>query len=437
MFFDPEDLFGGGMGGFPGGGFGGRRPQRPRGDNTALYRELGVETKATATEIKKAYRKLAREHHPDRGGDQEKFKAISNAYEVLSDPNRRKAYDATGDPNADPREVMNQRPKRKGKATQFELSVPLDQFFTGKTRRIRVTKRVICEGCEGKGGHGVATCSPCGGRGIRIVDRRIGMNMIQRMQMECDRCSGKGKVTPEGQTCKTCIGVGLKKETKVLAVEIMRGMKHDEKITFSEEGDQHPDMTAGDVHVILKQAPHPLFKRSPEGCHLTLTKKITLLEALTGFQFALEHLDGRTLIVSSEPNTTYKQGDIKAIKEEGFPLRNSPGTNGHMYITLDVVMPTTLDAKTANALKQLLGPVVVRPELTAALQKKARMNANTHMDTGEEDDLKLRTQDCTLQTVNIEAEKRAYRQLLQDEHNAYDSDEEQEGHGQQVGCRTQ
>lgn len=415
--------------GFPGGGRGG--PPRKTGDNTKLYKDLGVETKATAAEIKKAYRKLCLKHHPDRGGDEEKFKVISAAYEVLSDPEKRARYDATGDPDSDYRP----RPKAKGKPTQFELQVPLDQFFTGKTRRIRVTRTVLCEGCQGKGGHGVTSCSPCDGRGVRIVRRRLGANMIQQMQMECDVCSGKGEVVPPGQRCKSCRGGGLKKETKILAVEITRGMKHKEKITFAEEGDQHPDVTPGDVHVILLQKSHPVFKRSPEGCHLYVTKQITLLEALTGFQFPLDHLDGRTLIISSEPNTVYKQGDIKAIKEEGFPLRNNPGVNGHLYITLDVVMPTSLDGKTSNALRQLLGPVRRRPSLTAALEKKSRMGTSTTMD--DEEDLSTVVQDVRIAHVDIEAEKRAYANLVREESNIHDEDDPEEHGPQQVGCRTQ
>jgi DnaJ-class molecular chaperone len=251
------------------------------GDNTILYKQLGLDSKASQEDIKREYRKLARKWHPDRnGGNDEKFKEIQNAYDVLSNEEKRKAYDATGDPNADPNTIQGMR-KRKGKSTQFELEVPLEQFYTGATRKIRVTKTVICEGCQGKGGTNVVACQPCRGRGVRIVDRQIGPSMIQRMQMECDRCSGKGEIIPPGSQCTVCRGQCLKKETKVLSVEIMRGMKHNEKIVFSEEGDQHPEVTAGDVVVVLKQQDHATFTRSPDGCHLTFKKCITLLEALT------------------------------------------------------------------------------------------------------------------------------------------------------------
>jgi DnaJ family protein A protein 2 len=435
MFF--EDMFGGGgfPGGFPGGGFGGR-PQRPRGDTTALYNTLGVDQKATQAEIKKAFRKLAMKHHPDRGGDENKFKEINNAYEVLSDEAKRKAYDATGDPNADPNMLPGGRRKRKGKSTQFELEVPLSQFYTGHTRRIRVTKTIVCRGCEGKGGHGVTSCSTCRGRGVRIIDRELGRNMIQRMQMECDRCSGRGEVIPQGSKCTECRGGGLKKETKVLNVEITRGMKHNEKLTFHEEGDQTPETTPGDVVVVLKQAAHPTFTRTPDGCHLYINQEITLLESLTGFQLSFEHLDGRIMLVNSEPGKIYQKGDVKCIREEGFPLPQG-ATNGHLYINISVAMPTTLDQKTVTALKALLGSVPgqlrTRPQVVAA---KATLQSQGTM---TDDDVKGVVQEFTLETVDIEQEKRAYKEMLRTHHNQYDDDDDEQemGGGQNVACRTQ
>jgi len=262
--------------------------------------------------------------------------------------------------------------------------------------------------------------------------------MIQRMQMECDRCHGKGEIIPEGNKCNSCRGGGLKKETKVLAVEITRGMKNNEKIVFNEEGDQHPDTTPGDVVVVLKQAEHPIFTRTPDGCHLYVKKNITLLEALTGFQLTIEHLDGRVLIVNSEEGQIYQKGDVKAIREEGFPLRNS-SNNGHIYITINVTMPPSLDQKTRQGLRQILQGVPAcvqrRPEVQAAQERLAKQTTGSMND----DDVKGQVSTYQLESVDVEAEKRTYAQLMREEHAAYDSDnEEQEGAGpQQATCRTQ
>jgi len=411
--FGFEELFGGGG---MGGGFHGHPGMRkPKGDTTVLYKQLGVDTKATEKEIRKAYRKLAIKHHPDRGGDVDEFKKIQNAYDVLSDPQKRKAYDMTGDPDADPNMIRGVR-KRKGRNTMFELSVPLEQFYIGASRKIRVTKTVICGSCEGAGGTGVTTCTLCRGRGARIVDRRIGPGMVQRMQMQCNRCDGKGEVIPQGNRCRQCSGEGTKKEGKVLEVHIGKGMKHGEKVVFSEEGDQHPDVTPGDVIVVLKKKAHPVFKRTPDGCHLILKKKITLLEALTGFQFKITHLDGRVLQVSSEPDTIYKSGDIKAIREAGMPLRGDVMTYGHLYIELEVEFPKTLSKKKKTQLRKCLG---------APAKPEGDGDGET-MDDAEEH---------VLEEVDIAAERAAYQKLMED--NPSQLDEDEDDGPQEVACRTQ
>lgn len=411
MFF--EDMFGGGGGGFHG-GFGGM-PTKPKGDTTKLYKVLGVDTKATTSEIKKAYRSLARKYHPDRpSGDAEKFKEVQNAYDVLGDANRKIAYDATGDPDADERIVARHR-KPKGKTTKFELSVPLEQFYNAHTRRIRVTKSVVCTTCNGEGGSGVTSCGTCRGRGIRVIDRQIGPGMIQRMQVQCNACDGKGQVIPPGKRCKDCKTVGTTKTSSVLSVHVEKGMKHGEKIVFNEEGDQSLETTPGDVVVILKQASHPVFTRTPDGCHLVVEKKITLVEALTGFAFNLEHLDGRILHIQSRPGHVYTTGTVDALREEGMPLRGDVMTRGHLYIKLQVIYPTTLSANQKAKLKNILGPA---PSPAAPMV----------------DEEKLET--VSLESVDIQAEKAAYAKLIGDHRSQYDEDEDEMGGPQEVGCRT-
>lgn len=381
---------------------GGGMPRRPKGDTTKLYKELGVEKKATKQEIRKAYRKLARIHHPDRpNGDAKKFAEIQNAYDVLYDDDKRKAYDATGDPNADPRSFgQSRRRKKKGKPTVFNLEIPLEQFYNGHTRKIRVRKTVIQKDFEGE----MIDCQRCRGRGVVIIDRRLGPGMIQRMQQHCPDCEGQGKIIPPGM---------LKKETKVLSVFITKGMKPGEKIKFSEEGDQHPDIIPGDVIVVCRRKVHPVFKRTPEGCHLIMQKKITLLEALTGFTFHVEHLDGRILVVKSEPGKIYKSGDIKAIRDEGMPLRHEPMTRGHLYINLEVVYPNQLSRGKQRALQACLGTPV---------------DAKAPSDDVENHEL---------EKVDVDAEKARFKRLVADNPSYLESDDEEDNEGQGVSCRAQ
>jgi DnaJ family protein A protein 2 len=258
--------------------------------------------------------------------------------------------------------------------------------------------------------------------------------MVQRMQMECDRCGGKGEVIPDGQRCNGCRATGLKKETKVITVEITRGMKHNEKIVFNEEGDQRPDEVPGDVIVVLKAQEHKTFTRTPDGCHLYVKRSVSLLEALTGFEFVVTHLDGRTLIVQSNPNVIYSDNDVHAIKEEGMPILGG-SQHGHLYITIRVEMPRRLTQAQKAQLKNsgLLGAVRTSHDVKAAQARLASQDTSTMTD---EDESK-QVQSVTLEQVDLEAEKAAYKELLREHHSQYDEDEEDEMEGQQVGCRAQ
>jgi DnaJ family protein A protein 2 len=433
-----EDFFGGGgfPGGFPGGGArfhggfpGGDDEEDEETKKEGYLRELGLDNKASVDDIKRAYKKLALKHHPDRpGGNAEKFKKIQDAYDSL-----------TADPKAKPSGRSNGPPKRKLKPTEETLDVTLEDLYTGATRTVAYTRKVICKICSGKGGQEVTPCVRCSGRGAILVDRRLGP-MIQRMQIPCDRCEGKGEIIPESKKCVPCRGLGRKSETKAMSVEIQKGMKHGEKIVFDEEGDQHPEVVSGDFVVQLRQSEHSTMKRSKDGFHIVVEKRISLLEALTGFQFTIQHLDGRTLLVNSEPNTIYKDREIRAIKDEGFPVKNAH-VNGHIIINLMVDMPTSLDNKEVfdlpradrkTLLGRLLGGSRRRPSVEAAILKKAAQDTAPY----EEETKSTAVHEVTLERIDLEAENSTFQKILR-AHGEPD-DEDEEGQGVRVGgCQAQ
>jgi DnaJ family protein A protein 2 len=133
--------------------------------------------------------------------------------------------------------------------------------------------------------------------------------MIQQVPTKCGGCNGTGSQISEKDRCTTCSGERTIKEKKTLEVFVTRGMRHGERITFKNEADESPDATPGDVVVVLQQVEHPTFKR--EGANLFTKRSITLIEALTGFNFLLTHLDGRVLRVQSEPGMVVKPGQTK------------------------------------------------------------------------------------------------------------------------------
>jgi len=315
-------MFFGGGGGFPfpgmdGQGMGGGGRPKKNADTTKFYKSLEVEKSASDAEIKKAYRKLAVKHHPDKGGDPEKFKEITRAYEVLSDSDKRSKYDRYGEDGleegggGDPTDIFEamfggggrggggQRRRQKTSDVTQPLKVTLEQCYNGQTKKMAITRKVIDKQ------KGVQECSDCGGRGVKVQMIRMGP-MIQQMQSACDSCGGQGK------SFKT------KQDREVLEVMIQKGSPDNHKVVFREMADEQPDHDTGDVVFVLKQQEHAVFKR--RGADLFVEKDISLVEALCGFEMEINHLDGRKLLVKTNP------GDIVKPMEQGFdPFADNEG----------------------------------------------------------------------------------------------------------------
>lgn len=310
-------FFGGfpGMPGMPGGKAGGRGGKEV--DTTKFYKTLEVEKTASEAEIKKAYRKLAVKHHPDKGGDPEKFKEITRAYEVLSDAEKRSAYDRFGEEGleggggaSDPTDIFDaffggggrgggQKRRPKTKDVVQPLKVSLEQLYNGCTRKMAITRQVIDKK------KGVQECRQCDGRGVRVEVRRMGP-MVQQMQSQCGACGGAGK------------SFQTKSEREILEVHVQKGAPEGHKVTFREMADEHPDADTGDVIFVLKQEEHPVFKR--KGADLFVERRISLVEALCGFSLDLVHLDGRKLLIKTSP------GEIVKPMAQGFdPLARDEG----------------------------------------------------------------------------------------------------------------
>ncbi|CAE7753896.1 DNAJ1 [Symbiodinium sp. CCMP2592] len=310
------------FGGFPGGdgfpGMGGKGGGRGKNaDTTKFYKLLEVDKGASEADIKKAYRKLAVKHHPDKGGDPEKFKEITRAYEVLSDSDKRSKYDRFGEEGLDNdgpgdagdifeaffggggrRGGGGQRRRQKTKDVVQNLKVTLEQMYVGATKKMAITRQVIDKK------KGVQECRECDGRGVKVEVVRMGP-MIQQMQSQCHSCGGQGK------------SFQTKQEREVLEVHVQKGSPDGHKVTFREMADEHPDADAGDVIFVLKQQEHADFKR--KGADLYVERKISLVEALCGFQMELTHLDGRKLLIKTQPGEIVKpmsQGFDPLAKEE-------------------------------------------------------------------------------------------------------------------------
>mmetsp|Transcript_5534 Transcript_5534/g.8173 ORF Transcript_5534/g.8173 Transcript_5534/m.8173 type:complete len:336 (+) Transcript_5534:84-1091(+) len=294
---------------------------------------------------------------------------------------------------------------RKGETVRKPLEVTLNDLYNGATRKIKVSRSRNCEPCNGTGASDpskIKTCGRCKGQGTVTEYRRVGPGFVTQTRSACSDCQGLGKSVDKKFICKECGGKKVVSKKKVLEIHIDKGMKDGQKIVFEGEGDEYPDIIPGDIVFHLKQREHKDFTR--KHAHLYMKKKITLSAALTGAEFTIEHLDGRTLLCSSSPGEVIKPGMVKQIENEGMPIYKSPFEHGNMFIEFEIVFPKTIPSNYIDKLNEVLPP-------------KEKVNSNKNME------------EVTLMEPD-------YSQKEQRSSNAYDSDDEMEGQ-QGVQCATQ
>ena len=337
-----------------------------------LYAVLGVSRDATAEEIKRSYRRLARELHPDVNPDpatQDRFKEVTAAYEVLSDPDKRQMYDLGGDPRSGQGgagfgqgfgfgDIMDAffgtqsrgpRPRMgRGKDALIRLQVTLAEATFGATRELTVDTAVACDECSGAGtapGSSVVTCTMCQGRGeVQSVQRSfLGQVMTAR---PCPQCQGFGTLIPH--PCAECSGEGRVRTRRTITVKIPPGVDTGTRIQLTGEGEVGPGAgPAGDLFLEIVETPHDVFSRQGDDLHCTITLPMTA--AALGTSIDLETLDGAETI-DIKPGT--QSGQTVTLRQKGVAHLRASG-RGDLHVHVDVVTPTKLDARQEELLREL------------------------------------------------------------------------------------
>ncbi len=336
------------------------------------YATLGVARAATPEEIKRAYRKLARELHPDVNPEpatQDRFKEVTAAYEVLSDPDKRQMYDLGGDPRGGAGfggpgagfgfgDIMDafcgtqtRGPRSRvsrGKDALIRLQVDLREATFGVQRDIAVDTAVVCGACTGAGtapDTQVVTCTMCQGRGeIQSVQRSfLGQVMTSR---PCPQCQGFGTLIPH--PCPECAGDGRVRTRRTITVKIPAGVDTGTRIQLTGEGEVGPGGgPAGDLFLEIVETPHEVFTRQGDDLHCTVTLPMTA--AALGTSISLETLDGDEAI-EVKPGT--QSGQTVTLRQKGVTHLRGSG-RGDLHVHVDVATPTKLDARQEELLREL------------------------------------------------------------------------------------
>lgn len=343
------------------------------------YQMLGVSKNATKEEIKKAFHKLAHKYHPDKtGGDETKFKEINEAYQILSDEQKRKQYDAFGQagPNMggagfggfegfdfsqyaqggdfgfDIGEMFSdffgggRQRQRRGDDLQTSLTLEFKESIFGAEKEIKITKPSTCGTCKGSGaksGSSIETCAHCNGKGsVRNIQRTM-LGSIATTQV-CSKCHGTGKIPKD--PCGHCRGGGVVHEPRTIKINVPAGIQNGETLRLQGMGEAIPGGNHGDLYVRIMVVPHKSILRHNNDLVSHLNIKLT--DALLGAQYAVETLDGSQSVTI--PAGT-KVGDSIVLKGFGVPINDKK--RGNFIIKLNISLPEKLSKRAKEVIEEL------------------------------------------------------------------------------------
>lgn len=339
------------------------------------YEVLGVSRSATDDDIRKAYRRLARQHHPDMNeGDKDsetRFKQLSKAYEVLSDPGKRRDYDMYGDaggrmpadrgnadfssPFGDIFDIFFGRGRRengwsaqRGNDLNYRLSLDLEEAFTGVEKTLEIPRHRPCESCRGTGlepGFNLDICPDCGGEGRVNNSRRTALGTFTSTST-CHRCSGAGGIN--SHPCEVCSGEGRKFVTDTIELKIPSGVGTGDRMRITGKGEGgFRGGQPGDLFVVMEVEEHPFFERRDQDLWGKL--QVSVSEAVLGMEVEVQLIDGKEKL-KVQPGS--QPGQVFSLRRRGMPVLNSH-RRGNLYLELVVDVPVKLSSDEKRLFKEL------------------------------------------------------------------------------------
>ena len=328
------------------------------------YEILEVEKTASESEIKKSYRKLSKKHHPDVGGNEDKFKEIAEAYETLSDTQKKTNYDKYGhagknmgggnpfDNGFNMSDFMNnfnggqgRGRQKRGSDISFNIKITLEEVFNGITKKFKYNRTSACKDCNGEGGTDKEVCGTCNGRGFNIVQQVTPMGNFQAQQI-CSRCQGEGRVVKN--VCKTCNGAGVSYKEETVSVELPRGISENERLKYTGMGNAVKGGIPGSLIIKVSLLKHNNFEIN--GNDLKYNLKLSYPQLILGDKVKVPTIEGGEIMVDIPKYSN--PGDNLRINKKGLYKLNTD-IRGNMIIVLDIEIPNNIEGEELELIKKL------------------------------------------------------------------------------------